>query len=79
MRTSLLLVKTSADILSILLTGGQSIIAGRLAGAFRNIKKDKIADDIIKTMQGVGYDVRELDPFNDHLNISFSSKDAKKM
>ena len=75
-RTVLSLVKTSADILNILLTGGQSIIAGRLAGAFRNIKKDKIADDIIKTMQGVGYDVRELDPFNDHLNISFSSKDA---
>ena len=75
-RTALSLVKTSADILSILLSGGQSIIAGRLAGAFRNIKKDKIADDIIKTMQGVGYDVRELDPFNDHLNISFSSKDA---
>lgn len=76
MRTALSLVKTSADILSILLSGGQSIIAGRLAGAFRNIKKDKIADDIIKTMQGVGYDVRELDPFNDHLYISFSSKDA---
>lgn len=76
MRTALSLVKTSADILNILLTDGQSIIAGRLAGAFRNIKKDKIADDIIKTMQGVGYDVRELDPFNDHLNISFSSKDA---
>ena len=75
-RTALSLVKSSSDILSILLSGGQSIIAGRLAGAFRNIKKDKIADDIIKTMQGVGYDVRELDPFNDHLNISFSSKDA---
>ena len=76
MRTALSLVKSSSDILSILLSGGQSIIAGRLAGAFRNIKKDKIADDIIKTMQGVGYDVRELDPFNDHLNISFSSKDT---
>ena len=76
MRTALSLVKSSSDILSILLSGGQSIIAGRLAGAFRNIKKDKIADDIIKTMQGVGYDVRELDPFNDHLYISFSSKDA---
>ena len=76
MRTALSLVKSSSDILSILLSGGQSIIAGRLAGAFRNIKKDKIAVDIIKTMQGVGYDVRELDPFNDHLNISFSSKDA---
>lgn len=76
MRTALSLVKSSSNILSILLSGGQSIIAGRLAGAFRNIKKYKIADDIIKTMQGVGYDVRELDPFNDHLNISFSSKDA---
>jgi hypothetical protein len=76
MRTALSLVKSSSDILSILLTGGQSIIAGRLAGAFRNIKKDKIADDIVKTMQSVGYDVRALDPFNDHLNISFSSKDA---
>lgn len=27
-------------------------------------------------MKGVGYDIRELDPFDDHLNISFSSKDA---
>lgn len=75
-RTVLSLVKSSADILNILLSGGQSIIAGRLAGAFRNIKKDKISDEIIKTMQGIGYDVRELDPFNDHLNISFSSKDT---
>lgn len=75
-RTALSLVKSSADILNILLSGGQSIIAGRLAGAFRNIKKDKIAEDIIKTMQGVGYDVRESDPFTDNLNISFSSKDA---
>jgi hypothetical protein len=75
-RTALSLVKSSADILNILLSGGQSIIAGRLAGAFRNIKKSKIADDIIKTMQAAGYDVRELDPFTDNLNISFSSKDA---
>jgi len=76
MRTALSLVKSSADILNILLSGGQSIVAGRLAGAFRNIKKDKIADDIIKTMQHVGYDVRESDPFNDHVNILLSSKDA---
>lgn len=75
-RTALSLVKSSADILNILLSGGQSIIAGRLAGAFRNIKKGKIADDIIKTMQAAGYDVRESDPFTDNLNISFSSKDA---
>lgn len=76
MRTALSLVKSSADIIRILLTGGQSIVAGRLAGAFRNIKKDKIADDIIKTMKGVGYNVRESDPFSDKLNISFSLKEV---
>ncbi len=76
MRTALSLVKSSDDILNILLAGGQSIVAGRLAGAFRNINKDKIADDIIKTMQGIGYDVRESDPFSDKLNISFSSKEV---
>jgi hypothetical protein len=76
MRTALSLVKSSADVLNILLSGGHSIIAGRLAGAFRNIKKDKVADDIIKTMQGVGYDVRESDPFSDNLHIFFSSKEA---
>lgn len=74
-RTALSLVNSSSDILSILLDGGQSTIAGRLAGAFRNIKKDKIADDILKTMKEVGYDVRELDPFKDHLNILFSSRE----
>ena len=74
-RTALSLVNSSSDILAILLNGGHSTIAGRLAGAFRNIKKDKIADDILKTMKGVGYDVRELNPFNDNLNIVFSSRD----
>jgi hypothetical protein len=32
------------------MAGGHSTIAGRLAGAFRNIGRDRIADDIIKTM-----------------------------
>ena len=75
-RTALSLIKSSSDILKILLNGGQSVIAGRLAGAFRNIKKNKIADDIVKTMQGIGYDIRETDPFKEHLNISFASRDT---
>ncbi|MCX6205003.1 MAG: Fic family protein, partial [Bacteroidetes bacterium] len=74
-RTALSLIKTSSEILEILLSGGQSIIAGRLAGAFRNIKRDRIADDIIKTMQKVGYEVRESDPFKNNLEISFTSRD----
>ena len=39
------------------------MVAGRLAGAFRNIGRAKIADEIIKTMRSAGYDARESDPF----------------
>jgi hypothetical protein len=51
-----------------LLTGGHTIIAGRLVGAFRNIGRDRIADDIVKTMTAAGYAVRESDPFADRPN-----------
>lgn len=37
--------------------------AGRMVGAFRHIGKDDIADEILRTMKGLGYDVREVDPF----------------
>ncbi len=62
-RTALSLVRDSSDVLPRLLDGGHPVIAGRLAGAFRNIGKDRIADNIIKTMQSAGYDAREVDPF----------------
>jgi hypothetical protein len=75
-RTALSLIKSSSAILAILLDGGQSTVAGRLAGAFRNCEKDKIADEISKTMQGLGYDVRELDPFNTKLPILISPKET---
>ena len=39
-------------------------MAGRLAGAFRNIGRNRIADEIIQTMRAAGYDVRESDPFD---------------
>ena len=62
-RTALLTIRDASEILPGLLDGGRTVVAGRLAGAFRNIGKDRIADDIIKTMQQAGYDVRETDPF----------------
>jgi hypothetical protein len=49
----------------LLLGGGHSAPAGRLAGAFRNIGRARIADDILKTMRAAGYDMRENDPFSD--------------
>ncbi len=64
-RTALTLVQDASDILSLLLDGGHSTIAGRLAGGFRNVGQDRIADDIMKTMQAAGYVVRESDPFEE--------------
>ena len=62
-RTALSMVRDSSDILKLLLDGGKSVVAGRLAGAFRNVNLPRIADDILKTMQSADYDVRESDPF----------------
>lgn len=63
LRAALSMVRDASEILDRLLEGGHSTIAGRLAGAFRNIGRDRIADDIINTMRIAGYDIREKDPF----------------
>jgi hypothetical protein len=62
-RAALAMVRDSSDVLAILLEGGHSTIAGRLAGAFRNIGRDRIADEILSTMKSAAYTVRETDPF----------------
>lgn len=66
-RAALAMVRDASDVLAILLEGGHSTIAGRLAGAFRNIGRASIADEILKGMSAVGYNVRELDPFEQPL------------
>tara|TARA_R110002051_G_scaffold201693_1_gene268486 strand:- start:22023 stop:23570 length:1548 start_codon:yes stop_codon:yes gene_type:complete len=75
MRTALAMVQDSSEILEILLEGGHSKIAGRLAGAFRNIGRFRIADDIIKTMKAASYDVREEDPFETAPPVALSIRD----
>ena len=73
-RTALSAVKASSDILAPLLDGGNSLIAGRLAGAFRNIGKDSIAEDIIKTMKAAGYHIRESDPFENKIKLNLDNR-----
>jgi len=73
-RTALSTVQDASDILATLLEGGNSTVAGRLAGAFRNIGNERIANDIIKTMKSAGYDVRENDPFENKLQFSFTNR-----
>jgi len=62
-RAALYMVKDPSEILALLLKDGKSTVAGRLAGAFRNINQDLIADEIVKTMVAVDFDVRESNPF----------------
>ena len=68
-------VKGASDLLRILLEGGHSVIAGRLAGALRNIGRSQIADDIVNTMRSVNYNVRETDPFAGAPKITLSARE----
>jgi len=75
MRAGLSMIQDASEVLDRLLEGGHSTVAGRLAGAFRNIGRNRIADDIIKTMQAAGYDVRESDPFEAKLPPALSTRE----
>lgn len=74
MRAVLPMVHDASEVLEQLLEGGHSTIAGRLAGAFRNIGRDRIADDIVKTMRAAGYTIRESDPFETQAPIILSAR-----
>lgn len=74
-RTALSLIKDASEVLPVLLENGHSTISGRLAGAFRNIRRDKIADQILDTMKRAGYDVREEDPFENQIDIDLSLRE----
>lgn len=74
-RTALLMIRDASELLTILLDGGHSTIAGRLTGAYRNLGQDKIADDILKTMKSAGYDVRESDPFTEMTRLKLDFRE----
>jgi hypothetical protein len=74
-RTALSLIRDSSEILEPLLVGGHSTIAGRLAGGFRNIGYDQIANEIIKTMSAAGFDIRETNPFQETKPIIISYRE----
>lgn len=75
LRAALAMVGDASEILERLLEGGHSTIAGRLAGAFRNIGRGGIADTIIETMRAADYKVRENDPFDTPSPIRFAKRE----
>ena len=56
-------VREPSGLLRRLLDGGNSVVAGRLVGAFRRARRADIAEEIRVAMTGAGYSVRESDPF----------------
>lgn len=74
-RAILLMVKNASELLHYLLEEGHSLIAGRLCGAFQNVGRNKIAEDIKKTMLSAGYTVRETDPFVNETPIKLPEYD----
>lgn len=75
MRAALAAITDSSEILRPLLEGGHSRVAGRLAGAFRNIGRATIADNIVETMRAAGYVVAESDPFKGQPNVVLSARE----
>ena len=74
-RAALSMISDASEILHKLLEGGHSTVAGRLAGAFRNIGKNVIADNIIGAMRDAGYSTTENDPFEEKPAIILSERE----
>ena len=75
LRLALSMMNDASDILPGLIEDGRSIVAGRLAGAFRNIGRNGAADAIIDTMRSAGHAVYESDPFEEK-TVSFGTREV---
>ena len=64
-RTALTTRASISDLLRILLEGSHPVVAGRLAGALRQLGRDADADEIVGTMRTAGHDTRETLPFTE--------------
>ena len=56
-------IRDETGVLRRLLSDGKSVVAGRLAGAFRRAGRAAIADEILHAMKTADYKVYETDPF----------------
>ncbi|MER9889294.1 Fic family protein [Mesorhizobium sp. M0114] len=70
MQIAMASVRDVSTVLALLLDGGHSAVAGRLAGAFRRVGRDSFADEIVAAFKAAGYDVRESDPFAGQIGVT---------
>ena len=63
LQVALASIADASEVLRLLLDGGRSVVAGRLAGAFRRVGRADIADEIVLAMKAAEHSIRETDPF----------------
>ena len=66
---ALRLLRDPTLLLADLLGNGRSVVAGRIAGAFRHIGDDSAANRIRNAMLSSGYEFRESDPFQSPVSV----------
>lgn len=76
LRAALAMISDPSDLLARLLDGGHTVVAGRLAGAFRNIGRGRMADRIIEAMLTAGYAAAENDPFADQPSFAPEAREV---
>jgi hypothetical protein len=75
LRAALAMVAEPSQLLRRLLDGGRTVVAGRLAGGFRNIGRNETADRILRAMRAAGHDVHESNPFTDRAAIVLGARE----
>jgi len=70
------MIRDAPEVLPVLLENRNSTLAGKLAGAFRNIGRKRIADQSIETFKQADYDIHEVDPFEKNTKIKIPNKRA---
>ena len=73
LRAALAMVREPSELLQRLLKGGHTVVAGRLAGAFRNIGRKRIADEIVSAMTAAGFRCAASDPFEEGAPVIFGA------
>jgi hypothetical protein len=76
LRAALAMVREPSELLQRLLKGGHTVVAGRLAGAFRNIGRTRIADEILAAMIAAGYRCAASDPFEEGAPVIFGARET---
>jgi hypothetical protein len=66
-------LRDPSELLRGLLEGGHSVVAGRLAGAYRKIGRGEVADEVVSTMKAASFDVRENNPFAADIQVASPS------